>query len=56
MYIKKVLTHSQKILSTAHVLAAVFRAINDRENHRMKSANVHSEIVFSLNPSNNVSQ
>ncbi|KAL8691818.1 MAG: hypothetical protein Q9218_003036 [Villophora microphyllina] len=36
------------ILSSTHVLAAVFRAVNDWRNGRMKSKNVHSEIVFCL--------
>lgn len=43
------------ILSKNHVLAACFRAINDQLNNRLKSRNVHSEIVFSLSPNNNVS-
>ncbi len=38
-----------------HVLAAVFRAANDYQNGRIKSRNVHSEIVFALSPNNNVS-
>jgi EKC/KEOPS complex subunit CGI121/TPRKB len=38
------------------VLAACFRAISDALNGRLKSRNVHSEIVFSLSPNNNVSQ
>jgi EKC/KEOPS complex subunit CGI121/TPRKB len=38
-----------------HVLAAAFRALNDYLNDRLKSRNVHSEIVFSLSPNNNVS-
>ncbi|EFQ99707.1 cgi121 [Nannizzia gypsea CBS 118893] len=42
------------ILSTTHVLAAAFRAINDYENKRLKSRNVHSEIVFALSPNNNI--
>ncbi len=42
------------ILSRQHVLAACFRAINDMLNGRLKSRNVHSEIVFSLSPNNNV--
>ena len=44
-----------KVLSPTHVLAAVFRATNDYLNDRMKSKNVHSEIVFALSPNNNVS-
>lgn len=41
--------------STTHVLAAVFRAVNDMLHSRLKSRNVHSEIVFSFSPNNNVS-
>ena len=44
-----------QILSRQHVLAGCFRAINDLINERLKSRNVHSEIVFSLAPNNNVS-
>lgn len=43
------------VLSRNHVLAACFRAINDMASDRLKSRNVHSEIVFSLSPNNNVS-
>lgn len=43
------------LLSRSHVLAACFRAIYDWLNDRLKSRNVHSEIVFSLSPNNNVS-
>ncbi|KAL1958422.1 hypothetical protein VTO42DRAFT_4523 [Malbranchea cinnamomea] len=42
------------ILSTTHALAAAFRAVNDYVNKRLRSKNVHSEIVFSLSPSNNI--
>lgn len=44
----------RQILSRTHVLAAVFRALNDYLNGRLKSRNVHSEIVFALSPNNNV--
>ncbi|KAK5716932.1 hypothetical protein LTR17_016225 [Elasticomyces elasticus] len=44
------------LLSRQHVLAACFRAINDMLQGRMKSKNVHSEIVFSLSPNNNISE
>ena len=44
------------VLSTTHVLAAVFRAVNDMTNNRMKSRNVHSEIVFAFSPNNNVAE
>lgn len=36
------------------MFAAIFRAVNDYLNGRLKSRNVHSEIVFSLSPTNNV--
>ncbi|CAF9918596.1 MAG: hypothetical protein HETSPECPRED_003809 [Heterodermia speciosa] len=42
------------ILSPNHLLAAVFRAVNDSDNGRLKSRNVHSEIVFALSPNNNI--
>ncbi|KAK5712780.1 hypothetical protein LTR15_011772 [Elasticomyces elasticus] len=44
------------LLSRQHVLAACFRAIHDMLQGRMKSKNVHSEIVFSLSPNNNISE
>ncbi|KAL6253404.1 hypothetical protein RBB50_001128 [Rhinocladiella similis] len=44
------------ILSTTHILAAAFRAMNDYLNERLKSHNVHSEIVFSLSPNNNIGE
>lgn len=43
------------LISREHVLVACFRAINDQLNGRLKSRNVHSEIVFALSPNNNVS-
>lgn len=44
------------ILSTRHVLAAAFRAINDYLSERLKSRNIHSEIVFCLSPNNNIGE
>ncbi|KAK4540079.1 hypothetical protein LTR36_009820 [Oleoguttula mirabilis] len=44
------------LLSRNQVLAACFRAINDLLQDRLKSRNVHSEIVFSLSPNNNISE
>jgi len=38
------------------VLAAVFRATNDLIHNRLKSRNVHSEVVFSLSPNNNIAE
>lgn len=43
-----------QIFSRAHALSAAFRAVNDYLNGRLKSRNVHSEIVYSLSPTNNV--
>ena len=42
------------ILSTQHLLAACFRAINDLNARRLKTRNVHAETVFALSPNNNV--
>ncbi|KAB8074016.1 kinase binding protein CGI-121-domain-containing protein [Aspergillus leporis] len=42
------------VLSRSHVLSAIFRAVNDYLNERLKSRNVHSEIVFSFSPTNNI--
>ncbi|KAK8193163.1 kinase binding protein CGI-121-domain-containing protein [Phyllosticta capitalensis] len=44
------------ILSTTHVLSAVFRAVNDALHNRLKSRNVHSEVVFCLSPNNNIAE
>ncbi|EAW11434.1 EKC/KEOPS complex subunit CGI121/TPRKB [Aspergillus clavatus NRRL 1] len=44
------------VFSRAHVLSAIFRAVNDSLNGRLKSRNVHSEIVFSLSPANNIAE
>ncbi|KIW69889.1 hypothetical protein, variant [Phialophora macrospora] len=45
-----------QVVSTKHVLAAAFRAMNDYLNDRLKSRNVHSEAVFSLSPNNNIGE
>ncbi|KAI9861416.1 MAG: hypothetical protein M1813_005313 [Trichoglossum hirsutum] len=42
------------ILSTVHALAAAYRAVTDLLNSRIRSRNLHSEIVFALSPNNNV--
>ncbi|KAJ5103323.1 hypothetical protein N7532_003852 [Penicillium argentinense] len=44
------------VLSRAHATAGIFRAVNDYMNERLKSHNVHSEIVFALNPANNIAE
>ena len=48
-------THfSLQLLSPFHVLAAVNRAVVNKEQQLMKTRNVYSEIIFSLSPSTNV--
>ncbi|KAH6669575.1 kinase binding protein CGI-121-domain-containing protein, partial [Halenospora varia] len=44
------------IVSRTHALAAAYRAINDLISGRLRSRNVHSEIVFSLSPNNNIAE
>lgn len=44
------------ILSTRHALSATFRAMNDYMCERLKSRNIHSEIVFCLSPTNNIGE
>lgn len=43
-----------QIVSRLHLLAAAFRAVNDSIEGRLKTRNIHSEIVFCLSPNNNV--
>lgn len=50
----KALIYIEQIVSRTHILAACFRALNDYLSGRLKSRNVHSEIVFALSPNNNV--
>ncbi|KAN0093779.1 CGI-121 domain containing protein [Hyaloscypha variabilis] len=44
------------IVSKIHALAAAYRAVNDLLENRLRSRNVHSEIVFSLSPNNNIAE
>jgi len=48
------LTTRDQIISKIHALSATYRAVNDFLSSRLKSRNVHSEIVYSLSPNNNV--
>ncbi|KAK1148923.1 hypothetical protein N8T08_007598 [Aspergillus melleus] len=48
------LIDASMVLSKTHALSAVFRAVNDYLNDRLKSRNVHSETVFALNPTTNI--
>ncbi|KAJ5574322.1 uncharacterized protein N7459_008749 [Penicillium hispanicum] len=47
------LIDASMVLSRTHAITAIFRAVNDYMNDRLKSRNVHSEIVLSLSPANN---
>jgi EKC/KEOPS complex subunit CGI121/TPRKB len=44
------------LITTRHLLAAIFRACNDWSSDRLKSHNIHSEIVFSLGANNNIGE
>jgi len=44
------------IFSRLHILSAAYRAVNDLLENRLRSRNVHSEIVFSLSPNNNIAE
>ncbi|KAI4760987.1 CGI-121-domain-containing protein [Aureobasidium sp. EXF-3400] len=44
------------VITRMQFLAASFRGINDFASNRMKSHNVHSEIVFSFSPNNNIAE
>ena len=43
-----------QFISRIHALAAIYRAVNELLGNKLRSRNVHSEIVFSLSPNNNV--
>ena len=45
---------SNQILSKVHVFASCFRAIVDQLSDKLRTRNVHSEIVFALSPNNNI--
>ncbi|KAI9717593.1 MAG: hypothetical protein M1828_007154 [Chrysothrix sp. TS-e1954] len=42
------------LISRTHLLAACFRAVHAAETGKLRSRNVHSEIVLSLSPGNNI--
>ncbi|OBT53501.1 hypothetical protein VE04_07057 [Pseudogymnoascus sp. 24MN13] len=44
------------VVSKVQILAAAFRAINDNIEGRLRTRNVHSEIVFCLSPNNNIAE
>ncbi|KAG5923890.1 hypothetical protein E4U53_003492 [Claviceps sorghi] len=43
------------VISRRQLLSAVFKAVTSAASRALKTPNVHSEIVLSLNPSNNIS-
>ncbi|KAG5918059.1 hypothetical protein E4U42_007008 [Claviceps africana] len=43
------------VISRRQLLSAVFKAVTSAASGALKTPNVHSEIVLSLNPSNNIS-
>ncbi|MCJ1404124.1 hypothetical protein MMC11_007349 [Xylographa trunciseda] len=50
------LLDASSILSPTHLHAAIFRAVTDDRAQRLKSRNVHAEIVFALSPNNNIAE
>ncbi|KAJ5903193.1 hypothetical protein N7504_005576 [Penicillium tannophilum] len=48
------LIDASMVLSRTHAITSIFRAVNDYLNNRLKSRNVHSEIVFSFLAANNI--
>ncbi|KAJ5751852.1 hypothetical protein N7520_008769 [Penicillium odoratum] len=48
------LIDASMVLSRTHAITAIFRAVNDYMTDRLKSRNVHSEIVFSFSAANNI--
>ncbi|KAJ5609757.1 hypothetical protein N7528_010324 [Penicillium herquei] len=50
------LIDASMVLSRQHAIAAIFRAVNDYSNNRLKSHNVHSEIVISFSPATNIAE
>lgn len=47
---------ASSVISRFQVLAAVYKAITIQLNGSMKTPNIHSEIVCSLSPNNNISE
>ncbi|TQS34491.1 hypothetical protein Golomagni_05122 [Golovinomyces magnicellulatus] len=48
------LIDARSILSTIHILSSCFQAIARQVSERLRTRNIHSEIVFGLSPRNNV--
>ncbi|KAI0377534.1 hypothetical protein F5Y04DRAFT_264077 [Hypomontagnella monticulosa] len=47
---------ASSVISRFQVLAAIYKAITIQLNGNMKTPNIHSEIVCSLSPNNNISE
>ncbi|RKF55189.1 EKC/KEOPS complex subunit cgi121 [Erysiphe neolycopersici] len=48
------LLDARVILSSVHLLSACFRAIHCNINNRLRTRNIHSEVVYALSPRNNI--
>ncbi|RKF82263.1 EKC/KEOPS complex subunit cgi121 [Golovinomyces cichoracearum] len=48
------LIDARSILSTIHILSACFQAIARHVSEKLRTRNIHSEIVFGLSPRNNI--
>lgn len=46
--------NANTLLSSKHLLAAVYRAVSDQDAGSMKTKNVHSEVLFCLGGNNNI--
>lgn len=47
--------HIQKVLNTFHVLLATNRAVSEELSGKLKTHNIHSEILYNFGLTNNVS-
>lgn len=45
---------ARNIISQEQLLSAVYRALTEKEYNKLRTKNLHSEIVFSLSPNSNV--
>ncbi|CAN6641587.1 EKC/KEOPS complex subunit Cgi121p [Trichomonascus vanleenenianus] len=46
--------NASTIVSFEHLMAAVYRAVNDWQSGNLRTRSIHSEIVFCLSPNNNI--
>ncbi|KAK4161828.1 kinase binding protein CGI-121-domain-containing protein [Cladorrhinum sp. PSN259] len=47
---------ASSIVSRTHLLAAIYNALNTQMDGTLKTPNVHSEVVVSLSPNNNIAE